>query len=432
MLRFAPSPTGDMHIGNLRVAIFNYLVAKQRGEKLLIRVEDTDKERNIEGKDQEILLILEKFGIAYDSVLYQSENSAFHQKFAMKMLIDKSAFSCFCSDEILDKKRESAKKRKRAYRYDGTCEKLSDDEVINNEAPFVLRVHKPSKSIKFNDTIKGKFEYQPNEVDSFIILRKNKDATYNFACSIDDMISNITTVIRGEDHLSNTPKQIYVRNLLNYKSEIEYIHLPIIQNIDGKKMSKRDNNSSVIWLLEQGFVPEAIINYLILMGNKTPKDIFSLDEALEWFDITKISKSPAKFDIDMLRFINRKQINMMDDLRLSQFLEYSDESIGMLGKLYTQEGSTIVEIKAKIDAIFAPKTAPLGFKSQFDSIKIAIKEIGYIEDFNKFKKAITNRSNLKGKELFKPLRSLLTGAENGPNLSDIYPLIKNYIMEIIK
>jgi len=191
VLRFAPSPTGDMHIGNLRVALFNYILKIQKNEKLLIRIEDTDKARNIKGKDDEIFKLLEIFGIEYDQVAYQSDNLAIHQKLAMKLLVEKKAFSCFCSDETLDRKRQEAKEKKIPYRYDGTCQNLSDNDVIDNQKPFVLRIKQPKTAIKFKDTIKGEFEYQPKDIDSFIILRHDKSPTYNFAASVDDMIFDI-------------------------------------------------------------------------------------------------------------------------------------------------------------------------------------------------------------------------------------------------
>jgi glutamyl-tRNA synthetase len=279
MLRFAPSPTGDMHIGNLRVALFNYLEASKRGEELIIRIEDTDKERNIEGKDAEIVALLDLFGIKYRDVLYQSKNFKFHSAMAIDLLHRKKAFNCFCTQEELQAKKEAAKEAKKAYRYDGTCENLPAEEVIDNPKPFSVRIKKPTSPIAFKDIIKGEISFEPDDIDSFIILRVDKTPTYNFACAVDDMLSDISIVIRGEDHLSNTPKQIHIRRSLGYEKEIEYAHLPIILNAEGKKMSKRDNASSVKWLLEEGFLPEAIANYLILIGNKTPKEIFTLQEA---------------------------------------------------------------------------------------------------------------------------------------------------------
>ena len=167
MLRFAPSPTGDMHIGNLRVAIFNYILSKQRGEKLIIRIEDTDKERNIDGKDREILEILNQFQIEYTDVVYQSNNLKFHQQIAMKLLIDKKAFACFCPEDLINQKREEAKENREAYRYDGACEFLSDSEVLDNERPFVVRLKKPSENVNFFDGIKGEFEFSPKDIDNF-------------------------------------------------------------------------------------------------------------------------------------------------------------------------------------------------------------------------------------------------------------------------
>lgn len=433
MLRFAPSPTGDMHIGNLRVAIFNYIVSKQLKEDLIIRIEDTDKERNIEGKDKEILEILNLFSIEYKTVFYQSDNLKYHQKMALQLMTQKKAFACFCSDEKLEELREESIKKGIPFRYDGFCENLSDEAVLNVNAPFTVRLKKPDHNIKFTDLLKGDFDYAPFDIDSFIILRQDKTPTYNYACSVDDMLMDISIVIRGEDHVSNTPKQIHIRDSLGYTKEIKYVHLPIILNAQtGKKMSKRDDASSVKWLIEQGFLPSAIANYLVLMGNKTPTEIFTLEEAIEWFKIENISKSSAKFDIDKLRFINRKHIENLDDMRLSKILGFADSDIGKLGKLFLEEASTIKEIKEKIEPIFAIKTTLEGFENEFKSIKECLQKADYFDNYEDLKNYIVNETSLKGKNLFKPLRYILTGVENGPNLSDIYPLIKNYLGDIIK
>ncbi len=431
MYRFAPSPTGDMHIGNLRVALFNYICAKQRGERFIVRVEDTDRERNIEGKDIEILEILDLFKIEYSEVIYQSSNLKFHRQLASKLLMDANAFSCFCTQESIDRKRELSKDKKIAYRYDGVCKNLSDSEVLEREDPFVVRIKKPSKSIEFQDIIKGNMEFMPKDIDDFVILRVDKTPTYNFACAVDDMLHNITVIIRGEDHLSNTPKQILIQRYLGYDREIKYAHLPIILNQDGKKMSKRDSASSVKWLLNEGFLPDAILNYLVLIGNSTPKEVFNLDEAIEWFDIKKISKSPAKFDIKRLRQINREHIKDLNPLELSKILGYSSEDIGVLAKIYLEEASTTSEIKAKIDTIFSKKSCS-EFEEEFQLLKELAKELPYFKEFDEFKDALSKKSNLKGKRFFKPLRYLLTGSGSGPNLSDIYPHIKNYLGEIIR
>ena len=433
MLRFAPSPTGDMHIGNLRVAIFNYIVSKQLNEGLIIRIEDTDKERNIEGKDKEILEILNLFSIEYKSVFYQSENLKYHQKMALQLMTQKKAFACFCSDSKLEELKEESIKKGIAFRYDGFCETLSDETVLNTNAPFTVRLKKPDHNIKFTDLLKGDFEYAPFDVDSFIILRQDKTPTYNYACSVDDMLMDISMVIRGEDHVSNTPKQIHIRESLGYTKEIKYVHLPIILNAStGKKMSKRDDASSVKWLIDEGFLPSAIANYLVLMGNKTPTEIFTLEEAISWFKIENISRSGAKFDIDKLRFINRKHIELLDDMRLSKILGFADNDIGKLAKLYLEEASTIKEIKSKLNNIFSQKSTLEGFEQESQTIKEVLKNAPYFENYDDLKDYVVQKTELKGKNLFKPLRYILTGVENGPNLTDIYPFIKNYIGEITK
>ena len=353
MYRFAPSPTGDMHIGNLRVALFNFICAKKNNQKFIIRIEDTDTQRNIQGKDQEILEILNLFGIKYDEVYYQSNNLKFHYQMAMQLLMDQKAFSCFCSEDVLNQKKESAKKNSTAYMYDDACLNLSDSEVLENEKPFVIRIKRPTKDLSFTDIIKGDMKFSAKSIDSFVLLRANKTPTYNFACAVDDMLHDISIVIRGEDHLSNTPKQKLIRKYLKYNKEIIYAHLPIILNSQGKKMSKRDDASSVKWLLNEGFLPSAITNYLILIGNKTPTEVFTLDEAIEWFDLKNISKSPAKFDLDRLRHLNREHIKKSDPLELAKLIGYSSKDLGQLAKIYTEEASTINEIKSKIDKIFS-------------------------------------------------------------------------------
>ena len=418
MLRFAPSPTEDMNISNLRVAIFNYIVSKQLNEDLIIRIEDIDVEQNIEGKDKEIIEILNLFSIEYKSVAHQSDSLKYHQKMALQLMTQKKAYACFCSDSKLDELREESVKDGKPFRYDGFCETLSDDTVLNTNAPFTVRIKEPEKNIKFTDF----------DVDSFIILKQDKTPTYNYACAIDDMIMDISTVIRCENHLFDTPKQIHIRNSLGYTKEIKYIHLPVIVNA----ISEKDNVISVKYLIEEGFLPSAIANYLVLIGNETPTEIFSLEEAISWFKIENISKDSAKFDIDKLRFINRKHLETIDNLRLSKILGFADTDIGKLGKIFLEEASTIKEIKEKVAPIFAPKTLLPGFEEESLKLKECLKEAPFFDDFEELKKYVSEKTNLKDKNLFKPLRYILTGADNGPNILDIYPLIKNYLGEIVK
>ena len=333
------------------------------------------------------------------------------------------------------KKREKAKENKVAYRYSGRCESLTSADYTalqESKEPFVVRLRKPKDAIINNDIIKGKITTQPNEVDSFVILRTDGTPTYNFACACDDMLSNIDFIIRGEDHLSNTPKQIHIKNVLGYENETKYAHLPIILNDDGKKLSKRENASSVKWLFEEGFVPDAILNYLLLLGNskKAPKEIFTLPETVEWFDLNSISKSSAKFDMDKLRFINREHLKMMDDKQLSTLFGFADIDIGKLAKLYLEECSTIKELEIKIRAVFAPKDFEGKWGKEMKIIADLIDKAPAFEEFNQFTTYMTKESGLKEESFFKPLRYLLTNSGSGPEISEIYPLIKSYILQV--
>jgi glutamyl-tRNA synthetase len=433
LLRFAPSPTKNMNISSLRVAIFNYIVSKQLKQDLIIRIEDIDTELNIEGKDKEILEILGLFSIEYKSLFYQSANLKYHQKMALQLMTQKKAFACFCSDEKLNELKEIAKKDGKEFIYDGFCENLSDETVLNINAPFTVRIKKPVNNIKFIDLLKGDYDYTPLDVDSFIILKQDKTPKYNYACAIDDMLMDISVVICGENHIFDTPKQIHVRDLLGYKKEIKYVHLPsILDSQTGKEILEEDDSNSVRWLIEEGFLPSAIANYLVLMGNETPSEIFTLEEAIEWFKIENISKTSTKFDIDELKLINKKHIEALDDMRLSKILGFADIDIGKLGKVFLQETSTIKEIKEKISSLFALKTKCEDFEEEFIKLKECLQKAPFFNDYEEFKNYITNQTNLNGKNLSEPLRYLLTGSNNGSDISDIYPLIKNYLGEIIK
>jgi len=421
MLRFTLSPTEDIHIGNLKVALLNYIVAKQRGEKFLVRIEDTDVKKNIDANDREILEILTLFGIEFDEVVYQSHNQKFHQQLAMKLLMDKNAYNCFCSSEHLNMKKQEAKDSKKPYRYDEACKNLPDELVIDNENPFSVRISKPKDDLKFTDLIKGDMSFKTENIDDFVILRVDKTPTYNFASALDDMLSDISLVIREDDYISNTHKETAIRDAIGYDKTIEYAHLPIILN----------NASSVKWLLEEGFLPEAIANYLLLIGFKAPQEIFSIEDAIEWYDITKVSKSPVKFDMTELKNINKSHILAMDSLKLASLIGHRSSEIGDLAKLYTEEASTINELKEKIEKIFTKKECD-EFAKEFETLKLVIKDAPHFNEYDEFEKYLMEKSGLKGKQLFEPLRVLLTGAKSGPNVSDIYRHIKNYIKEVAK
>jgi len=415
MLRFAPSPTGDMHIEDLRIAILNYLVAQQRDEPFIVRIEDRDKAKNIEGKDTEIMQILEKFALIHTRVFHQSEHLHMHQTLAIKLLEEGKAFVCTCTAEQLETERETAKSNNVIYHYSGTChdvDKTMHAKLKESGEPFVIRLKKPINS----------------EVDSFIILQADGIPTYNFACACDDMLSGVNFIIRGEKHLLDTAKQKHIKAQLGYEEETIYAHLPSTLYPQDKK----DDTYSVKWLFEQGFIPDAILNYLLLLGNdKCPKEIFTLPEAIEWFSLENISTSAAKFDIDKLRFINKEHLKMMDEKQLSTLFGFADADVGKLAKLYLNEASTINELATKIRPIFAPKPLEGQWAEEMKIMQDLIGNAPMIKDFETFKSFIIQESGMKEKNFLTALRLLLTGAEHGPELSDIYPLIKPYLLEVI-
>ncbi|EPH5216398.1 glutamate--tRNA ligase [Campylobacter upsaliensis] len=430
MYRFAPSPTGDMHIGNLRAALINYICSKQEKTDFILRIEDTDKARNIAGKEEEIKEILKLFGISWQHYYVQSENLKFHRQMALKLVNEKRAFACFCTEEELNAKKEAAKAQNKPYRYDGTCENLQDSDVLENEKPFVIRLKKPEKAMRFKDFIKGELCFEPENIDSFVIMRADKTPTYNFACAVDDMLEGVSCIIRGEDHVSNTPKQEHIRASLNYEKAMTYAHLPIILNEEGQKMSKREAHSSVKWLLESGILPSAVANYLLLLGNKTPCEIFTLDEAILWFDLTKLSKAPARFDLKKLLQLNREHIKKLDDTSLNALLK-TDKNLAPLAKFYTQEASTLVELREKLNAIFGPKDYR-EFEKESLILKEALEKCELKESYEEFKQELIKLSGLKGKNFFMPLRIVLTGSAHGPELNELYPHLKPFIKELAR
>lgn len=393
MYRFAPSPTGDMSVNDLRIALLNFICAQQAGAPLIVRIEDGDKARIIEGKDQEILEMLELFGISYAQLYYQSSNFKYHLQFASTLLDTKKAFICFCPHE--------------ASSCDGTCEHLSPEEVLNTPKPFVIRMKK-------RDTT----------CDNFVIMRTDKYPTYTFAYACDDMLQGVTTIIREVEQEHNALKEEHIRKSIGYDQAMHYTHVP--------SLLCQEDESDVKKLLDQGFMPEAIGNYLLLLSNPAPTEIFTLEEAIAWFDIKTISQSPAPFEIEKLRFINREHIKCIPDMELSKRIGYACENIGKLAKLYTEKASTTYEIKQKVDALFAKKAFDATFEKESNLLQELILNAPYFEAFDDFKAYLAEKSGLEEEPFLKPLRLWLTGADTGLDLALVYPLIKNYLKEIVR
>ncbi|SHO80313.1 Glutamyl-tRNA(Gln) synthetase [hydrothermal vent metagenome] len=384
MLRFALSPIRDIYIDDLRVAIFNYLYSQKIADNFILRIEDIDKKRDIIGKDEEILMILEKFALPHSQLYYQSENLHIHQTLAIRLLQEQKAFisTCLLNESSLD-------------------EKLDIDKLKNDGVPFVIRIKEPNG-------------------DNFIILKEDNTPTQIFATACDDMLTGVDFIIRKDEYINDTPKQEYIKSQLGYDNETKYIDLPAILN-----------PISVKSLLEDGFLPDAIINYLILIGNRVPKEIFTMPEAIEWFELENISKEAIDFDIEKLKFLNREHLRLMDSAKLSSLFGFDDVDIGNLAKLYLQEVTTINELKIKIEEIFSPKDCSGEFGKEMKIIQEIIINAPMINSFEEFEKYIIAESGLKGEKLLNSLQLLITSSLNSPKLVDIYPLIKSYITEVV-
>ena len=421
MLRFAINATQNININYLQTALFNYIVSKQKNEDLIIRIDDTNKKEDTTNNEKEILEILNLFSIDYKYTVNQSSNIKYHSKFAMQLLIEKKAFNCFCGDEVLQKEKDEAKKMNKQYIYSGFCQNLSDEVTFTCEAPFTVRLIKPNKDIKFNDLLQGECTYKSSLIDSFIILNHDKTPSYDFACAIDDMLSDISTVIRSNDYITNTANQIHLRNSIGYNKELEYIH---IQNLSNEDIS-------IQTLINNGYLPAAIANYILTLSYNTPKEIFTIEESIQWFDISKVFKTPKQFDLKQLNKFNNIYLNEMDNLRLSKLLSYSDEDIGSLAKLYLSKYDTIKQLKEKIDIIFSKKDELKELKNECNLVKNCIINSSFIKEFDKFKTYIKKQTNLSNDILEKTLKFVLTGDKDAPALDDIYPLIRNYLGEIV-
>ncbi len=424
MLRFAQNPEKNMTIGNLRIALFNFILSKQKNEELLIRIDDINKDKNSREnkKEKELIELLNLFGIQYARVVAQSENIKYHTGMAMKLLLDKKAFNCFCSEEALEQDRQKAKEEGKPYSYSGFCETISDETKFHCNAPFVVRIKKPTSDIKIDLPFKGEITYTPSDVDSFTILNHDKTPTADFASGVDDMLYDVSSVVQEQDRFLDTARHLHVMHSLGYEKKINYIDLPKITNTD----------ISVQSLIDEGYLPSAIANYLVLLGFDAPSEIFTIEEAVKWFDIKKLSKEEVTFDKEKLNSINKEYMKTLDEMRLSKILGYADTDIGKLAKVYLKKCNTINQIKEKIDMIFSKKGNPEEFSKEFDQLKECLQKAPYFEEFKELQEYVSDQTNLQEPIVSQVLNFAITGGKEPQNLEDIYPYIKNYLGEIVK
>ncbi len=308
--RFAPSPTGNLHIGGVRTALFNYIFSKQSGGLFLIRVEDTDRERSKKEYEEDIISGLEWLGISPDKKpIRQSERSDLYQKAAQKLITSGNAYWCDCSPEELEEMREQQSAAGKKPMYDGRSRDLSLEKSNNT----VLRLATPLEGETIvKDLIRGDIIFKNSELDDLILLRSDGTPTYHFCNVVDDNEQGVTTVIRGEDHISNTPRQIHIQRALGYP-ELEYAHLPLVLGEDKKRLSKRHAATSLNAYKEMGFTAETIINALALLGWSTENEIFSIEELIESFNLKNVQKAAAVFDLKRFNWISSQQLAKLNE-----------------------------------------------------------------------------------------------------------------------
>lgn len=336
--RFAPSPTGYLHIGGARTALFAWLYARKHGGKFVLRIEDTDLERSTEESVNAILEGMAWMGLDYDEgPFYQTHRFERYEEVIQQLLDDGKAYRCNCSKERIDKLREDQMAAKEKPRYDGHCR----GKDISADEPHVIRFANPQEgAVQFDDLVRGSITVQNSELDDLIIKRTDGTPTYNLSVVVDDLDMKISHVIRGDDHINNTPRQINILKAMGHEAPT-YAHVPMILGEDGARLSKRHGATSVIEYREMGYLPEAVMNYLVRLGwSSGDQELFTLDEMISLFDVVDVNKAPSTFNTEKLQWINAQYLKEEDASRVAQLLSVH---LGNLG-IDPSEGPNLEEV----------------------------------------------------------------------------------------
>jgi len=499
-VRFAPSPTGQVHVGNARTALFNWLFARQQGGAMVLRIEDTDLERSEARYEQQLLEDLKWLGLDWDEgpdvggpfpPYRQSDKLSVYREHAERLVAEGKAYYCFCSAEELDRYREQATKEHRAPIYPGTCRRLDPAEAARRRQagePCAIRLRIPERPIRFHDMVRGEIEFSNEVVSDPIILRSSGVPVYNYVVVVDDAEMRITHVIRGDDHLSNTPKQVALYEALGWPVP-EFAHLSTILGPDRERLSKRHGATSVAAFREMGVLPEALMNYMALLGwapTGGTREIFSPEELVREFDLRRVTPSAAVFDFEKLYWLNRHYIKerlawlgshepeewmregakvdlLFSSLRFLAAAGYygeqaraafakdePDETISLRGphvhwllkmlELFTPAINKLDELPERAALLFrfdpqaaigAPENAEVMRSPKTSTVLAAFaarvlpqSESFSAERFKAIMKEVQKETGVKGKELFHPVRVMLTGAHSGPEFEKLIPLIE--------
>lgn len=449
--RYAPSPTGYMHIGNLRTALYEYLIAKSQNGKFILRIEDTDQERLVEGAVDIIYKTLKLCGLQHDegpdiggpyAPYVQSERKDTYLPYAKELIEKGHAYYCFCSKERLDALRKEAEEKGQTYMYDRHCLGLSKEEIeekLKSGQPYVIRQKMPREgSTSFEDAVYGTITIENNMLEDQILIKSDGLPTYNFANVIDDHLMGITHVVRGSEYLSSTPKYNLLYEAFGWEIPV-YVHLPLIVKPDGSKISKRKGDAGFHDLIEMGYLVKAIINYIALLGwsPESNQEIFSLEELVKEFNIKHISKSPSAFDMDKLRWFNAQYIRAMTP---DEFYEHArpylekavtNKNIDLkkVSKLLQARTEVLTEIPSKVGFlneltdydlnIYVHKKMKTTLENSLESLKAAVPVLESIEDWNEETihnklLELVNQMGIKNGQLLWPIRTAITGWEVTP------------------
>ena len=441
--RFAPSPTGPLHIGGVRTALFNWLYSKNQKGNFYLRIEDTDKERSKDEYKKQIIESLKWLGINHDGQEYiQSQKIDDHIKVANELLEKGNAYKCYCSNEEIEEQKKRAKQKKIPYIYNRKWREKNESEAPNNIKPVIRFKSKITGTSILKDLVQGDVEIENNTIEDFVILRNNGTPTYNLSASVDDHQMNMTHIIRGDDHKINTFKQIQIYEAMGWDLP-SFAHIPLIHTIEGKKLSKRDKASTLEDYSKIGIIPDALRNYLLRLGwSFEDKEIFTLDESIKYFNLKGVGKSPSKLDMSRILSMNEHYIKNIDENDLfNQFVNYCEifkSKIKPENNDKIKKSLSFLKNKAKtLEDIFENSQYILNDNVNFNKEDLKLiddkakkiisefsKKINEIKEFTRedlepiIQELIkTNNTNFKG--VGQPLRIALTGSKFGPGIYDI-------------
>ncbi len=452
-LRFAPSPTGYLHVGGLRTALFNYLYAKKNSGKLILRIEDTDQKRLVKDSIEDILKTLQWSGIEFDEgpdqggefgPYIQSERLSIYHKYMFNLIDSKSAYACFYSKDRVEEINNSEIAKKNSAEFDKKFQMISVSEAKERmkSENYVIRLKMPkNKEVVINDEVKGRLKFDYNLIDDPIIIKSDQYPTYHFANVVDDYLMNISHVIRGEEWLPSLPKHIHLYNCFNWEIP-KFAHLPLLLNKDRSKLSKRQGDVAVEDYKEKGYLKEALINFIALLGwhESNDNEFYLIDELEKTFSLDRVQSSGAVFDVAKLNWLNQKYIQKLTSQEIidkidPQIPKNWTVTIEMID-LIKDKLENLSEAKNELSLFFdSPNVNSDMLSKQFPNntqlnniINSAIKYFAEIKTidktiFNEIMKKIQTDSNISGKDLWQPIRFILTGQNHGPDLSSYISII---------